>query len=403
MLNTFNYIEERLNFLGYRIATRGMLNLLDLHVHMETFYLHFCNELFGWQLVSLNTTIQNAVAIDLIDHPNKLVIQVSATANKQKVESALASVPQHLFGYRFKFISISKDASSLRNKQFENPNGLQFDPLTDILDIPAILRYVGAMRAEDQVRIADFLKSELRDPYEVTENQETTSGPIGAQQVPHGNISVDLNGAIGESDEQLSKLMADLIVQYSSTGVTGSVAVELERLKQIEAKLVNQEYRSQWERTSLNGDRLALIDYKKRIERSLRVLAIAARFRDPADLADNARSIIHKIMELSGHISELAHPNQIPFMIFTNRYSYSIHAYLYPTRREIAEIEERLGFPIQGTLGNPQPCSYLPGEYRWMQAFPMMIAAAIWFKAYEDNDENTAELCNYDNWLFGHD
>jgi len=403
MLNTFNYIEERLNFLGYRIATRGMLNLLDLHVHMETFYLHFCNELFGWQLVSLNTTIQNAVAIDLIDHSNKLVIQVSATANKQKVESALASVPQHLFGYRFKFISISKDASSLRNKQFENPNGLQFDPLTDILDIPAILRYVGAMRAEDQVRIADFLKSELRDPYEVTENQETTSGPIGAQQVPHGNISVDLNGAIGESDEQLSKLMADLIVQYSSTGVTGSVAVELERLKQIEAKLVNQEYRSQWERTSLNGDRLALIDYKKRIERSLRVLAIAARFRDPADLADNARSIIHKIMELSGHISELAHPNQIPFMIFTNRYSYSIHAYLYPTRREIAEIEERLGFPIQGTLGNPQPCSYLPGEYRWMQAFPMMIAAAIWFKAYEDNDENTAELCNYNNWLFGHD
>lgn len=379
-----------------------MLNLLDLHVHMETFYLNFCNELFGWQLINLNTSSQNAVAIDLIDHSNKIMIQVSATATKQKVEAALASLPKHLAIYRFKFISISKDASSLRNKQFEKPSDLKFDPLDDILDIPAILRYVVAMRAEDQVRIADFLRSELRDSDEVARTQ-ATSGPINAQQPTHGIISVGLNGTVSESDEQLGKLMADLIIQYSSTGFTGIVAVELERLKQIEEKLDNHEYRSQRERTSLNSDRLALIDYTKRIERSLRVLAIAGQFRDPADLADNARRIVHKIKELSGFISEQDHPNHIPFMIFTNRYSYSIHAYMYPTRSEIAEIEERLGFRIQGTLGNPQPCSYLPGEYRWMQAFPMMVAAAVWFKAFEDDDEKTAQLCDYDNWLFGHD
>ena len=403
MLTAFNYIEEKLNILGYRIETRGMLNLLDLHVHAESFYLHFCNELFGWQLVNLNTNSQNAVAIDLIDHSSKIMIQVSATANKQKVESALASVPENLSGYRFKFISISKDASSLRNKKFENPNSLQFDPLTDILDIPAILRCVRSMRVEDQVRVAEFLKSELQDSYEVTKDRETTSGRLGVQQVTHGSISVDLSGAISDSDEQLSKLVADLIVQYSSTRVTGIVAVELERLKQIEAKLDNHEYRSQWERTSLNSDRLSLIDYTKRIERSLRVLAIAGRFRDPADLADNARSIVHKIMEFSGHISEPDHLNHISFMIFTNRYSYSIHAYMHPSRNEIAEIEKRLGFPIHGTLGNPQPCSFLPGEYRWMKAFPMMVAASVWFKAFEDDDEKTAELCNYDNWLFGYD
>jgi hypothetical protein len=402
-LNAFNYIEEKLNFLGFRIGVRGMLNLLDLHVHMETFYLNFCNELFGWQLVNLNTSSPNAAAVDLIDHSNKIVIQVSATATKQKVEAALAGLPEHLAGYRFKFISISKDASSLRNKQFEKPSDLKFDPLDDILDIPAILRYVVAMRAEDQVRIADLVRSELRDSEDFARTPETTSGTISAQQPMHGSISVGLNGTVRESEEQLAKLMADLIIQYSSTGVTGIVAVKLERLRQIEAKLDNHTYRSQWERTSLNSDRLALIDYAKRIERSLRVLAIAGRFRDPTDLADNARKIVHKILEISGVISEPDHPNHIPFMIFTNRYSYSIHAYLYPTRSEIAEIEERLGFRIQGTLGNPQPCSYLPGKYLWMQAFPMMVAAAVWFKAFEDDDEKTAQLCDYDNWLFGHD
>jgi hypothetical protein len=370
---------------------------------MENFYLNFCNELFGWKLVNLNTSSQNAVAIDLIDHSNKIMIQVSATATKQKVEAALAGLPQHLPGYRFKFISISKDASSLRQKQFERPSNFQFDPLDDILDIPAILRYVVAMRAEDQVRIADFLRSEFRDSEDVARTQRATSGAINPQQPTHGIISVGLNGTVSESDEQLAKLLADLIIQYSSTGFTGIVAVELERLKRIEEKLSNHEYRTQWERTSLNSDRLALIDYTIRIERSLRVLAIAGRFRDPADLADNARRIVHKIMELSGFVSEPDHPNHIPFMIFTNRYSYSIHAYMHPTRSQIAEIEERLRFSIQGTLGNPQPCSYLPGEYRWMQAFPMMVAAAVWFKAFEDDDEKTAQLCDYDNWLFGHD
>ena len=403
MLNAFNYIEDRLNFLGYRIETRGKLNLLDLHVHMENFYLHFCNELFGWQLVNLNTNNQNAEAVDLVDHSSKIVIQVSATVNKQKVESALTCVPKDFSGYRFKFISISKDASSLRNKQFENPNGLKFDPLTDILDIPTLLRHVGSFRAEEQIRIANFLKSELRGAHEVSAPQETLRGQIDAQQVTHGKISVDLNGAVIENDEQLSKLMADLIVQYSNTGDTGIVAVEIQLLKKVKAKLDNQDYPSQWARTSLNIDKIALIDYTKRIERSLRVLAIAGRFRDPEDLADNARSITQKIMELGGYIPEPAQSNHIPVMVFTNRYNYSIHALMYPTRNEISEMEQQLGFPIRGTLCNPQPCSYLPGEFRWKRAFPMMIAMSVWFKAFEDDDVQTAELCNYDNWLFGQD
>lgn len=39
--NYFNYIEEKLGVLAYRINLRGKLNILDLNIHSETFFLDF--------------------------------------------------------------------------------------------------------------------------------------------------------------------------------------------------------------------------------------------------------------------------------------------------------------------------------------------------------------------------
>src|ERR1039457_2795604 len=121
-----DYIVSKLSALAMEIEIRGKLNYLDLHVHSENFYLYFFNELFGWELQNLNAVKQNAEAIDLIDHNNKIVIQVSATASKEKVESALTKDLSTYSGYSFKFISISKDADSLRSKSFTNPHKLTF-------------------------------------------------------------------------------------------------------------------------------------------------------------------------------------------------------------------------------------------------------------------------------------
>ena len=60
----FNYIEDKLAHLTARVELRGKLNLLDLHLHSENFYLHFLNELLGWQLQNLNTFKSNVAAID---------------------------------------------------------------------------------------------------------------------------------------------------------------------------------------------------------------------------------------------------------------------------------------------------------------------------------------------------
>ena len=56
-------------------------------------FTNFLNVLFGFSLKNINQVTQNAAGIDLIDDANKLVLQVSSTASKAKVESALSKDP----------------------------------------------------------------------------------------------------------------------------------------------------------------------------------------------------------------------------------------------------------------------------------------------------------------------
>lgn len=170
----FNYIEEKLNILAYRIENRGKLNILELNIHSENFFLGLFNHLFGWNLQNLNAIIQNSAAIDLVDTTNRIIIQVSATASKQKVESALSKKDLLQYtGYCFKFIAISKDASKLREMTYNNPYNLTFVPQNDIHDIPSILSTIIACDINRQKLIYEFVKKELGtepDPQKVETN-----------------------------------------------------------------------------------------------------------------------------------------------------------------------------------------------------------------------------------------
>ncbi len=159
----FDYIDEKLHTLSGRIETRGKLNLLDLHVHSENFYLYFFNLIYCYKLENLNTKLQNVEAIDLIDHKNKILIQVSATSTKQKIELALSKdIIKKYNGYTFKFISISKDSSDLRKKNYyANPHSINFTPTQDIYDIVTILKDIQSKNIDEIKDIYDFIKKEL--------------------------------------------------------------------------------------------------------------------------------------------------------------------------------------------------------------------------------------------------
>ncbi|MBP6421352.1 MAG: SMEK domain-containing protein [Propionivibrio sp.] len=158
-------MEEKLSALAVRIGVRGRVNVLNLNVHAENFYAHLFNELFGLSLVNANAYEQNAVAVDLVDAANRILIQVSSTATKQKIESALSKDLSAYAGYRFKFIPIVDDASGLRKLTYAVPAGITFDPKDDIHDVTSVVREAAALGIDDLKRVFDLVRKELGEEF----------------------------------------------------------------------------------------------------------------------------------------------------------------------------------------------------------------------------------------------
>lgn len=173
----FDYVEEKLSALAVRIGVRGRVNVLNLNVHAENFYAHLFNELFGLSLVNVNAYDQNAAAVDLVDDSSRIIIQVSSTATKQKIESALSKDLSAYAGYRFKFIPIVDDASGLRKLTYAVPAGIAFDPMTDIHDVTSVVREVTAMDIDHLKRVFDLVRKELGEEFGV-ERLETNLAEI---------------------------------------------------------------------------------------------------------------------------------------------------------------------------------------------------------------------------------
>lgn len=164
----FNYISKKLGVLAYETNIKGRLNILDLHIHSENFYANLLNELYNLSLENLNPFKQNVEAVDLIDHTNKLIVQVSATNTKAKVESALAKdILKTYSGYTFKFISISKEATKLREGVFFNPHAALFEPKNDIMDNKSIMDSVLSSNIDKQKAVYELIQKELGNEVDI--------------------------------------------------------------------------------------------------------------------------------------------------------------------------------------------------------------------------------------------
>lgn len=258
----FEYIEEKIDILAYRIQTKGKLNILNLHLHSENFYLHFFNLLYGYELINLNSNTQNVEAIDLIDHKNNIIFQVSATSTKQKIESTLAKdIFKKYKNYTFKFISISLDATDLRTKTFLNPHSVIFDPKNDIFDIKTILNYILAEKIKSQRELYEFIKDELGgeiDIMKLDSNLATIINILSLEKWDDSHIDDNSNSFEIERKIQFNELEDarevieefciyykkvdekytefDLLGANKSNSVLNSIKKEYRKLKKIEKK-----------------------------------------------------------------------------------------------------------------------------------------------------------------------
>ncbi len=176
----FNYIEDKLSTLCYRVRIRGKINLLDLNIYSETFFAQFLNFLFGYKLNNMNCIKQNIEGIDLIDTENKIIAQVSSTYTKQKVDKSLSKdIFKHYPDFHFKFIAITEDVKNLKYKSFNNPHQVIFTPEEDIYDIKTLLNFILNMEVKEQYKLYEFIKSELGSPIDTVKVDTNLASIIG--------------------------------------------------------------------------------------------------------------------------------------------------------------------------------------------------------------------------------
>jgi hypothetical protein len=169
-------------------------------------------------LRNLNHKNPNSESIDLIDDKNKILIQVSATNSRTKIESSLAkSILKKYSSYTFKFISIARDASDLKKiTDYKNPYSIKFTPKEDIYDITSILDVIREKPNHEIKKIHEFIKDELGseiDPLKLDSNLATIINILSQEQWDES--ASDMNVDPFEIDRKISfndlKNKSDLI------------------------------------------------------------------------------------------------------------------------------------------------------------------------------------------------
>jgi len=155
-------IKTLLNILKCEIKDSGKLNLLDINVHAEDFYRDLLNLIYCWQLQNMNRWNQNAAGGDLWYNGGKLVIQVSSTTTKDKIQSSIDKLSEEQFaGYRFKFLRIDGDVKKLRKESFNTHDDIAFDPSVDIIDISTLLKDIAHLGIDSLIKVYELCVKEI--------------------------------------------------------------------------------------------------------------------------------------------------------------------------------------------------------------------------------------------------
>lgn len=213
-------ILDRLSGLAYNVELRGLLNLLDLHVISEDFYVGLLNLIYGWELRNANSLQQNAPGIDLVDDSNRILVQVTGTSTKGKIDHSLEEIPEKYTGFHFYFAPIVLDAKAQRKYEYTPPHKVVFNPKADILDIHFIADKIKGITNIEQVgTIAMYIRNNIRhdtpSPMQLTSGLNDIICLLAKDSLNEGDFdAADFEIEAKISFNNLSMYAKDVIDQY---------------------------------------------------------------------------------------------------------------------------------------------------------------------------------------------
>ena len=236
-------ILGRLSGLAYNVKLRASLNLLDLHVISEDFYVGLLNLIYGWNLRNANSSQQNAPGIDLVDDTNLILVQVTGSCTKGKIDHSLKEIPEKYTGYHFYFAPIVIDAKEQRKHKYNPPHEVVFNPETDILDIHFIADKIKGMPdIEDISTIAMFIKDNIQN--EVPDTTQLTSG---LNYIISQLAEDDLN----ECDFDMTEFEIEAKICFNNLSIYTKDAIDQYKIYYINVQEIYSEYARQGKTKSM--------------------------------------------------------------------------------------------------------------------------------------------------------
>lgn len=240
------YISDilgRLSGLAYNVKLRASLNLLDLHVISEDFYVGLLNLIYGWNLRNANSSQQNAPGIDLVDDTKLILVQVTGSCTKGKIDHSLKEIPEKYTGYHFYFAPIVIDAKEQRKHKYNPPHEVVFNPETDILDIHFIADKIKGMPdIEDISTIAMFIKDNIQN--EVPDTTQLTSG---LNYIISQLAEDDLN----ECDFDMTEFEIEAKISFNNLSIYTKDAIDQYKIYYINVQEIYSEYARQGKTKSM--------------------------------------------------------------------------------------------------------------------------------------------------------
>lgn len=230
-------ILDRLSGLAYNVELRGLLNLLNLHVLSEDFYVGLLNLVYGWKLRNANSSQQNAPGIDLIDDSNHVLVQVTGSCTKKKIDHSLEEIPVKYTGYHFYFAPIVLNAKEQRKYEYSPPHEVIFNPKTDILDIHFIADKIkGMTNIEGVGTIAMYVRNNIR--HDTPSSVQLTSGL-------NDIICLLAKDSLNESDFDTADFEIEAKISFNNLSIYAKDIIEQYKIYYVNVQDIYKEYARQ--------------------------------------------------------------------------------------------------------------------------------------------------------------
>lgn len=171
-----DFITNALTALATNVSVKAKLNLTDLHVVSEDFFADLLNLMYDLHLHNANAKAMNAEGIDLIDEDARIIVQVSGTCSKHKIDHSLAELKETYSGFHFIFVPIIVGSAKRQQKnKYSAPYEIVFEPSKDIRDVSFLIKELVMGTCKHKTgEVADFLRKELK--YVMIDNERLDSG-----------------------------------------------------------------------------------------------------------------------------------------------------------------------------------------------------------------------------------